>query len=108
MEKSNVSVKSNVYVLDGEFPFGESNFIKKVKDLKALAILKGARFSNVHLQDWQLKLIDRGMHCSVHDERERPFGLVARGDKLYFECRCSIIRECPHASEGRCWEIYRG
>jgi hypothetical protein len=108
MGKSNVSVKSNVYVVDGEHPLGDPKFIQKVKDLKALVKLSEMRFSNICLQGWQLDLINRGMYCSLHDEYERPFGLVARGDSLEFICRCSIIHKCPYATKGKCRDIYRG
>jgi len=108
MGKPNISIKSNVFILRGEYPFNDREFIQKVNDLKALGIIMDQKNSNVSLQDWQYKLINRGMHCSVHHERERPFGIVAMGDKHVFECRCTIINECSYAKEGKCWDLYRG
>ena len=108
MKKPNISLKSNVYIVDTNYPFDDSNFIDKLSDLKALEKICSLRIGTVRLNDWQHDLLKRGMACSVHDECERPFGLVAKDEGHVFECRCSIIENCPHASRGKCRDIYRG
>jgi hypothetical protein len=108
MNKSNVSLKSNVYIVSTTDPFADRTFISKVTDLKALEKISGMRFSNVSMHDLQHSLLTRGMNCSVHDEYERPFGLVAKEEGHVFECRCSMIHNCTYAAEGKCWDIYRG
>lgn len=108
MKKPNISVKSNVYIVATNYPFDDSKFIGKISDLKALEKIGGLRLGNASLNKLQHELLNRGMACSVHDECERPFGLVAKDDVDVFECRCSIIENCPHASRGKCWDIYRG
>ena len=108
MVKSNVSLKSNVYIVSTTYPFEDRTFISKVTDLKALEKISNMRFGNATMNDLQHALLKRGMNCSVHDEYERPFGLVAKADGHVFECRCSMIHNCAYATEGKCWDIYRG
>ena len=108
MDKSNVSLKSNVYVVSTTYPFDDKAFISKVIDLKALEKISSMRLGNLTIHDLQHALLKRGMNCSVHDEYERPFGLVAKEDGHVFECRCSMIRNCAYAAKGKCWDLYRG
>jgi hypothetical protein len=108
MEKSNVTLKSNVYILNTTHPFEDKMFISKVTELKALEKLCDMKFGNLSMHDLQHSLLKRGMTCSVHTEYERPFGIVAKEDGHVFECRCSIIHNCTYANEGKCWDIYRG
>ncbi|HML78997.1 hypothetical protein [Geobacter sulfurreducens] len=108
MDKSNVTLKSNVYIVSTVYPFEDKTFISKVTDLKALEKIRNMRHGNVAMHDLQYALLNRGMNCSVHDEYERPFGLVAKEEGHVFECRCSMIHKCPYAAEGKCWDIYRG
>lgn len=108
MNKSNISLKSNVYILTTNYPFEDNKFIEKLSDLRALEKMRGFKIGNIQLHRWQHELLNRGMTCSVHVERERPFGVVDRNGERVFECRCSIIKKCPYATRGKCWDIYRG
>lgn len=112
MDKSNVSLKSNVYIVSTTYPFQDKTFISKVIDLKALEKIREIRFGAVSLNALQHDLLNRGSYCSFtgvsYDEYERPFGLVAKEEGHVFECRCSMIHNCTYAAEGKCWDIYRG
>jgi hypothetical protein len=108
MDKSNVSLKSNVFIVRTTHPFEDKTFMSKVTDLKALEKIRNIKFGYIALTALQHDLLKRGMNCSVHNEYERPFGLVSKETGHVFECRCSIIHNCTYAEEGKCWDIYRG
>jgi len=108
MDKSNVTLKSNVYIVSTFYPFRDRKFISKINDLKALEKIRDMNYGNVTMHDLQYALLDRGMPCSVNEKYERPFGLVAKDGGHVFECRCSMIHKCKYAVVGKCWDIYRG
>lgn len=108
MKLPNISLKSNVYVIATNHPFDDTNFISKLCDFKALEKINSLRLGNVSLNLLQEELLNRGIACAVHDDYERPFGIVAKGDEEVFECRCTIIVSCPYATRGKCWDKYRG
>ncbi len=105
MSRSNIDVKSNIYLRSpGTFsqskdaPEKDERFAAEIMDADCLRLLMDrAEENNVDLKitevQWQLLVIKPCEYCATG---EMTHGLVRKDGQLLVECRCSV-EGCPHA-----------
>lgn len=105
MSRSNIDVKSNIYIRSsGTFsqskdsPEKDEKFAAQIMDADCLRKLQErAEKNSVDLKiteaQWQLLVIKPCDYCSTD---EMTHGLVRKDGQIVLECRCSV-EDCPHA-----------
>lgn len=103
MRKSNITIKSNVYLVTSDNPWRDPAFVSKVSDIRALTILYNLPAYREKLAAWQQALCRIGHYCSGDDEEKHmPFGRILGDNSARIVCRCEIIKTCEDAERGKC------
>lgn len=94
MEKSNVSIKSNIYPIKGAVK-PDPLFLSKVFDSKALIKLNAASGYNYNrgFSEIQRKIFDNASKCYYNKAGDYTWGSVLKNGELVWICRC-IKQDC--------------
>lgn len=107
MSRSNIDVRSNIYIRSPETysqskdsPEKDDNFVLQIMDANALRELQARAEEkeidlNISEAQWQLLVIKPCEHCATG---EMTHGLVRRDGQIIMECRCSV-EDCPHSDK---------
>ncbi len=90
MERSNIQLKSNIYVRKNEILSHDSEYVQHVtgyKRLKEIAKQLGT-LSSVQLNREQNKILSDGMSCHELKNGEQAYGMVRENDGVVLSCRC--------------------
>lgn len=101
MSSPNVSIKSNVYLIESEKPFSDKKFLSQVVEIKALEKMNGKYTFN----EIQNKIWKRNMYCSVHPERSRTFGVIKKDGRFFEVTKCDHLTQCKYAERCGCHNI---
>ncbi len=100
MEKSNVTIKSNIYPLSkpNERIIFDMTFLSKIDDPEAVAELKRRRLKTTRRQD--VIFHSASLHCEYAAEGDYPFGTIIEsfGEKTVEKSVC----KCRYMHNGEC------
>lgn len=100
MSESNITIRSNIYILK-EMIEKDEDFLQKVRDKDALEIIKKHTdygFKNNFTEE-QRKILDEPFECNQNRGKE-VFGLVIQDGEIEVECRCEK-EECSYFKQCR-------
>lgn len=95
--KSNITIKSNIYIRNTNFISTDVNFVKNVQGLNALQKVKKYLSSNsrAKLTTEQLDFLKLGITCELAKDGQSTHGTILKDGKIQFVCRCEYS-QCNH------------
>ena len=100
MYKSNINVKSNIYIRSAEAVEQDAEFVARITDKSALEKLRDYTDKNMKelkLSEVQLQILD-GKPCEHNSSGEITHGAVLENGVLVYQCRCEA-KDCPNADK---------
>lgn len=94
---SNISIRSNVYLLKGDTPFADHCFLRHVLERKAIKKLPRA-YEKTSIQKHMSDL----SYCAFN--KSAIIGIMRKNNQYYQVIRCDKIRTCVYAQRNKCYE----
>lgn len=95
--KSNITIKSNVYIRDSAILPNDINFVKNVRGAKAIKKVDSmlSTLSRARLTHEQLYIKTNGLSCVLAKDGQSTHGTVMKNGKIESVCRCEYS-QCLH------------
>lgn len=99
--KSNITIKSNIYIRITDSVANDVNFVKNVRGLKAIKKVSTllSSISRSKLTQEQRDFSSMGISCERAKDGQSTHGMVFKDDKLQLVCRCEYS-QCEDFNKG--------
>lgn len=108
LQRPNICIKSNVYILTEGMPFNDSSYLSKVFEKSALLKLQNLISNRTIRKYWvnhaQQITLNMNMPCALHPNKRVTIGVMFIDGSYFQVIRCDYIRQCPHSERGNCKE----